>query len=111
MKILIKEQQLEGLAYRFVLEKLNDMDFKIKKNKEFSFFPKGTHDADNGVESDWVKFEGYSILVGNSLWRSVRDVFNLTEEQTQLAFTKAFIEKGIKKISEVTTIDFGKYDF
>ena len=111
MKILIKEQQLDNLAYRFALEKLNDMDFKFKKNKEFSFFPKGTHDADNGVESDWVKGEGYQILIGNSLWRSVRDVFNLTENQTQTAFIKAFIEKGIKKISEVTTIDFGEYNF
>ena len=111
MKILIKEQQLEGLASRFALEKLNDMDFKFKKYKEFSFFPKGTHDADNGIEAEWVKGEGYQILIGNSLWRSIRDVFNLTEEQTQTAFTKAFIEKGIKKISEVTTIDFGEYNF
>ena len=111
MKIIIKEQQLENLASQLVLGKLSDMDFKFKKYNEFSFFPKGTHDADNGVESDWVKGEGYQILIGNSLWRSVRDVFNLTEDQTQTAFIKAFIEKGIKKISEVTTIDFGEYNF
>ena len=108
MKIIIKEQQLEGLASRFALEKLNGMDFKLKKYNEFSFFPKGEgrKDADHGIEADWVKGEGYSILVGNSLWRSVRDLFGLTDDQTQAAFIKAFIEKGIRKISEVTTIDF-----
>ena len=109
MKILIKEQQLDNLAYRLVLDRLNDMDFKFKKNKEFSFFPKGTHDADNGVESDWVKGEGYSVLVGNSLWRSIKDLFGLTDDQTQTAFIKAFIDKGIHKFSEVTTIDFSPH--
>jgi hypothetical protein len=109
MKILIKEQQLDNLAYRLVLDRLNDMDFKFKKNKEFSFFPKGTHDVDNGVEADWVKGEGYSVLVGNSLWRSIKDLFGLTDDQTQTAFIKAFIDKGIHKISEVTTIDFSPH--
>ena len=33
MKILIKEQQLENLASRLVLNKLSDMDFKFKKYK------------------------------------------------------------------------------
>jgi hypothetical protein len=113
MKIIIKEQQLEGLASRFALEKLNGMDFKLKKYNEFSFFPKGEgrKDADHGIEADWVKGEGYSILVGNSLWRSVRDLFGLTDDQTQTAFIKAFIEKGIRKISEVTTIDFSGVEF
>ena len=113
MKIIIKEQQLEGLASRFALEKLNGMDFKLKKYNEFSFFPKGEgrKDADHGIEADWVKGEGYSILVGNSLWRSVRDLFGLTDDQTQTAFIKAFIEKGIRKISEVTTIDFAGVEF
>ena len=41
MKYVITEQQLGDLAYRLVLDKLNDMDFKFKKYKEFSFFPKG----------------------------------------------------------------------
>jgi hypothetical protein len=89
------------------------MDFKLKKYNEFSFFPKGEgrKDADHGIEADWVKGEGYSILVGNSLWRSVRDLFGLTDDQTQTAFIKAFIEKGIRKISEVTTIDFSGVEF
>jgi hypothetical protein len=89
------------------------MDFKLKKYNEFSFFPKGEgrKDADHGIEADWVKGEGYSILVGNSLWRSVRDLFGLTDDQTQTAFIKAFIEKGIRKISEVTTIDFAGVEF
>ena len=111
MKILIKEQQLENLASQLVLGKLSDMDFKFKKYKEFSFFPKGTHDADNGIESDWVRHEGYSILIGHSLFRSVRDLLGLTDEQTKDAFRKAFVDKGIKKISEIATIDFGEIDF
>jgi len=111
MKYVITEQQLGDLAYRLVLDKLNDMDFKFKKYKEFSFFPKGTHDADNGIESDWVRHEGYSILIGHSLFRSVRDLLGLTDEQTKDAFRKAFVNKGIKKISEIATIDFGKIDF
>ena len=110
MKILIKEQQLENLAYRFVLDKLNDMNFKFRKNREFSFFPKGgSSDASLGVEADWVKGEGFDILVGNTLWRSVQDMFNLTDEQVQTLFIKAFIQFGITKISEVTTLDFSPF--
>jgi len=41
----------------------------------------------------------------------VRDLFGLTDDQTQTAFIKAFIEKGIRKISEVTTIDFAGVEF
>lgn len=106
MRYLITENQLNELAYRFVLKQLDAMDFKIKKNREFSFFPKGSNNPDHGVEADWMKGEGYDILVGHSLWRSVRDVFSLTDDQTQTAFIRAFMEKGITKISRVSTIDF-----
>lgn len=109
MRILIKEQQLENLAYRFVLDKLNDMDFKIKKNKEFSFFPKGAYDASLGIEADWVKREGYDILVGNTLWRSVQDMFNLTDDQVRTLFMRAFVNFGITKILNVTTLDFSSF--
>jgi hypothetical protein len=110
MKILIKEQQLENLAFHFVLDKLKDMDFMIKKNKEFSFFPKTSRTAENGIEADWVKGEGYDVLVGNTLWRSVQDMFNLTNEQVQILFIKAFIEFGIKKFSNVSTLDFSAFN-
>ena len=91
MKIIIKEQQLENLASQLVLGKLSGMDFKFKKYKEFSFFPKGTHDADNGIESDWVRHEGYSILIGHSLFRSVRDLHistNLSSHSSYLSSSK-----------------------
>ena len=109
MKILIKEQQLEDLAYRFALDKLNDMDFRKHKNKDFDFFPKGTKDADNGIEADWVPKEGYYVLVGNSLFRSIRDLLGLTDEQTINAFAKAFMEKGIKKVVSIHSIDFSPH--
>ena len=108
MKIIIKEQQLEGLASRFALEKLNGMDFKLKKYNEFSFFPKGEgrKDADHGIEADWHSKKGYSILVGHSLWRSIRDTFGMDNDQTEDIFIKVFNEKGINKIYEVSSIDF-----
>ena len=109
MKILIKEQQLENLAYRFVLDKLNDMDFKMKRNKEFSFFPKGTHNAAEGIEADWVKHEGYDILVGHDFWRTVRDMFGLTDEQIKIVFVKSFFSKGIKKIGQISSLDFSSF--
>ena len=111
MKYLITEQQLGDLAYRLVLDKLNDMDFKFKKYKEFSFFPKGTHDADNGVEADYAVGEGYHILIGHSLYRSVRDLFGLTDKETDDAFRRAFNEKGIKKIAFINTLDFSQHQY
>jgi hypothetical protein len=111
MKILIKEQQLEDLVYRFALDKLNGLEFRKHKNKDFDFFVKGTHDADNGIEADWVPREGYHILIGNSLFRSIRDMFGLSDEQTKDAFIKAFFEKGIKKIAEIESLDFSEYNF
>jgi hypothetical protein len=111
MKYVITEQQLGDLAYRLVLDKLNDMDFKFKKYKEFSFFPKGTHDADNGIESDYVVGEGYHILIGHSLYRSVRDLFGLTDNETDDAFRRAFNEKGIKKIAFINSLDFSEHQY
>jgi len=109
MKILITENQMESIAVNFLLDKLNDMDFNLMKNKDFSFFPKGTISAENGIESDWMPRKGYSILVGHSLWRSIRDMFGFDEDETKDIFIKAFNEKGINKIYEVTTIDFPKF--
>ena len=110
MKIIIKEQQLENLAYQYLLDKLREMDFRIKKNREFDFFPKNARSAENGIEADWVKGEGYDVLVGNNLWRSVKDMFNLTDDQVQTLFIKAFIGFGIKKISSVTSLDFSQFN-
>ena len=61
MKIIIKEQQLEGLASRFALEKLNGMDFKLKKYNEFSFFPKGEgrKDADHGIAVSYTHLRAH----------------------------------------------------
>ena len=111
MKYVITEQQLGDLAYRLVLDKLNDMDFKFKKYKEFSFFPKGTHDADNGIEADYAVGEGYHILIGHSLYRSVRDLFGLTDNETDDAFRRAFNEKGIKKIAFINSLDFSEHQY
>jgi hypothetical protein len=111
MKIILQEQQLENLAFQFALDKLNNLDFRFKKYREFSFFPKGTHDADNGIEADWVKGEGYHILIGHSLFRSVRDLLGLDNEQTKDAFRKAFVAKGLKKIAEIESLDFSGYSF
>jgi hypothetical protein len=113
MKILITEQQIEKIAHQFTLDMLNNMEYRKHKNKDFDFFEKGEGQkrADHGIEADWMKHEkGYSILVGNSLWRTVQDMFNLTDDQVQTAFIKAFIDKGITKIIEVSTLDFSKYD-
>jgi hypothetical protein len=107
MKIILQEQRLENLAYMLVVDKLSEMDFKYKKYKEFSFFPKGTHDAYNGVEADWAIGQGYHILIGHALFRSVRDLLGLTDEQTKDAFRKAFVSKGLKKIADIESIDFG----
>lgn len=111
MKYVIKESKLDEVAYRFVLNKLDDMDFRYKKYKEFDFFPKGTHDADNGVEADYAVGEGYHILVGNSLFRSVKDLFNFTDEQTENAFKRAFNQKGIKRIALIHSLDFSEHRF
>jgi hypothetical protein len=111
MKIILQEQQLENLAFQFALDKLNNLDFRFKKYREFSFFPKGKTDADNGIEADWVKGEGYHILIGHSLFRSIRDLFGLDNEQTKDAFRKAFVAKGIKKIADIESLDFSSYDF
>ncbi len=107
---ILTESQLETVAYRFVLDKLNDMEFKFKKYKEFSFFPKDVRRADYGIEADWVRGEGFDILVGNHLWRTVQDMFGLTDEQVKDAFRKAFVQKGITKISEITSLDFSKFE-
>ncbi len=107
---IITESQLGNIAYRFVLDKLNNMEFKFKKYKEFSFFPKDVNRADHGIEADWVKGEGFDILVGNHLWRTVQDMFGLTDEQVKDAFRKAFVQKGITKISEITSLDFSQFE-
>ncbi len=107
---ILTESQLETVAYRFVLDKLNDMEFKFKKYKEFSFFPKDVRRADYGIEADWVRGEGFDILVGNHLWRTVQDMFGLTDEQVKDAFRKAFVQKGITKISEITSLDFSQFE-
>lgn len=107
---ILTESQLETVAYRFVLDKLNDMEFKFKKYKEFSFFPKDVRRADYGIEADWVRGEGFDILVGNHLWRTVQDMFGLTDEQVKDTFRKAFVQKGITKISEITSLDFSKFE-
>jgi len=106
MKFLITEQQLESIANKFVLDTLNKMDFKLLKNKDFSFFPKGGNtSAEHGIEADWISRKGYSILVGQSLWNTVKNMFGLTDDQVRNIFLNAFTEKGIKKISEIVTID------
>ena len=51
MKILITENQMESIAVNFLLDKLNDMDFNLMKNKDFDFFPKGDHRAEHGIEA------------------------------------------------------------
>jgi len=102
---ILTESQLETVAYRFVLDKLNDMEFKFKKYKEFSFLR-----ADYGIEADWMRGEGFDILVGNHLWRTVQDMFGLTDEQVKDAFRKAFVQKGITKISEITSLDFSQFE-
>ncbi len=107
---ILTESQLETVAYRFVLDKLNDMEFKFKKYKEFSFFPKDVRRADYGIEADWMRGEGFDILVGNHLWRTVQDMFGLTDEQVKDAFRKAFVQKGITKISEITSLDFSQFE-
>lgn len=107
---ILTESQLETVVYRFVLDKLNNMEFKFKKYKEFSFFPKDVNRADHGIEADWVKGEGFDILVGNHLWRTVQDMFGLTDEQVKDAFRKAFVQKGITKISEITSLDFSQFE-
>ncbi len=107
---ILTESQLETVAYRFVLDKLNNMEFKFKKYKEFSFFPKDVRRADYGIEADWVRGEGFDILVGNHLWRTVQDMFGLTDEQVKDAFRKAFVQKGITKISEITSLDFSQFE-
>ena len=107
---ILTESQLETVAYQFVLDKLNDMEFKFKKYKEFSFFPKDVRRADYGIEADWMRGEGFDILVGNHLWRTVQDMFGLTDEQVKDAFRKAFVQKGITKISEITSLDFSKFE-
>jgi hypothetical protein len=109
MKCIITENQLDNLAHRLASKKLDDMDFKYKKYKEFSFFPKGTHDADNGIEADYAVGEGYHILIGNSLFRSVRDLLSLTDDQTEDAFRKALNDKGIKRIALLHSLDFSEY--
>ena len=109
MKYLITESKLEDVSYRFVLDTLDGMDFRFKKYKEFDFFPKGTHDADNGIEADYAVGEGYHILIGNSLFRSVKDLFGLTDDQTETAFRRALNNKGIKKIALLHTLDFSEY--
>ena len=106
MKILITENQMASIAVNFLLDKLNDMDFNLMKNKDFSFFPKGDHRAEHGIEADWHSKKGYSILVGHSLWRSIRDTFGMDNDQTEDIFIKVFNEKGINKIYEVSSIDF-----
>ena len=110
MKIILREQQLENLAFKFALDKLNNLSFRKHKNKDFDFFVNGTTDADNGIEADWVPREGYHVLIGNSLFRSVRDLFGLSDEQTKDAFMKAFFEKGIKKIAEIDSLDFSGFN-
>ena len=107
---ILTESQLETVAYRFVLDKLNDMEFKFKKYKEFSFFPKDVRRADYGIEADWMRGEGFDILVGNHLWRTVQDMFGLTDEQVKDAFRKAFVQKGITKVSEITSLDFSQFE-
>lgn len=107
---ILTESQLETVAYQFVLDKLNGMEFKFKKYKEFSFFPKDVRRADYGIEADWMRGEGFDILVGNHLWRTVQDMFGLTDEQVKDAFRKAFVQKGITKISEITSLDFSKFE-
>ncbi len=107
---ILTESQLETVAYRFVLDKLNNMEFKFKKYKEFSFFPKDVRRADYGIEADWMRGEGFDILVGNHLWRTVQDMFGLTDEQVKDAFRKAFVQKGITKISEITSLDFSQFE-
>jgi hypothetical protein len=109
MRYVITESKLEDVAYRFVLDTLNGMDFRFKKYKEFDFFPKGGHDADNGIEADYAVGEGYHILIGNSLFRSVKDLFNLTDDQTEDAFRRALKDKGIKKIALLHSLDFSEY--
>jgi hypothetical protein len=108
MKILITENQLESITLKYLLGVLNNMDFKMD-NKDFSFFPKGTINAENGIEADWMPRKGYSILVGHTLWRTIRDAFGLDDNQTKMVFTKAFNEKGINKIKEVNSIDFSNF--
>lgn len=109
MKYIITESRLEDVAYRLVSDKLNDLDFRFKKYKEFDFLPKGTRDVDNGIEADYAVGEGWHILIGNSLFRSVRDLLNLTDEQTENAFKKALNEKGIKRIALLHSLDFSDY--
>lgn len=109
MRYIITESKLEDVAYRFVLDTLNNMDFRFKKYKEFDFFPKGGHDADNGIEADYAVGEGYHILIGNSLFRSVKNLFNLTDDQTEDAFRRALKDKGIKKIALLHSLDFSDY--
>ena len=107
MKYIITESQLDLIAQRYALDTLKDMEFKKFKNKDFEFFPKGSHTADLGIEADWVKKEnGYDVLVGFGLWKSVRDLFNLNDDETSVAFQNALSDLGIKNINRVSTIDF-----
>ena len=108
MKIRISENQLESITLKYLLGVLDNMDFKMN-NKDFSFFPKGTNSADNGIEADWMPRKGYSVLVGYTLWRTIRDTFGLDDNQTKMIFNKAFNEKGINKILEINTIDFSNF--
>jgi hypothetical protein len=107
MKILLKENQLESLVLNFVLDKLKNMEFKMKKNKEFSFFPiGGSNKAALGIEADWVKGSGWDVLVGENLWNSVGDMFGLSDEEVKSLFVEALKEFGIRKVSELSYIDF-----
>lgn len=109
MKYIITENRIEDLASRLALDKLNDMDFRFKKYKQFDFFPKGTQNAEHGIEADYAVGEGYHVLIGNSLFRSVRDLLDLTDEQTEEAFRKALNQKGIRKIALLHTLDFSSH--
>lgn len=107
MKYIITESQLDLIAQRYTLDKLKDMEFKKFKNRDFEFFPRGSHSADLGIESDWIKKDkSYDVLVGFGLWKEVRDMFNLTDDETRVAFENAFSDFGIQNIDRVSTIDF-----
>ena len=64
MKYIITESQLDLIAQRYTLDKLKDMEFKKFKNRDFEFFPRGSHSADLGIEADWIKKDkSYDLVV------------------------------------------------